>query len=164
MTSNTNVKGKPVEITADCSDDRPPPINSTIATAPSKMHQNTRCETGASTLPPAVIVSITSEPESDEVMKNTITSTMPTKEVISVSGSSPSITNNFSSSAASRTPSKPEPMNWLMAVPPKAVIHRTETSDGTSSTATRNSRTVRPRLTRAMNMPTKGDQLIHQAQ
>ena len=27
-----------------------------------------------------------------------------------------------------------------------------------------NSRTVRPRLTRAMNMPTKGDQEIHQAQ
>ncbi|MNE51316.1 hypothetical protein D3C80_1459390 [compost metagenome] len=51
-----------------------------------------------------------------------------------------------------------------MAVPPKAVIHNTDTSDGTSSTAMRNSRTVRPRLTRAMNMPTKGDQLIHQAQ
>jgi beta-ketodecanoyl-[acyl-carrier-protein] synthase len=45
--------------------------------APSKVHQNTRCGTGASTLPPAVIVSITSEPESDEVTKNTITSTIP---------------------------------------------------------------------------------------
>ncbi len=53
-----------------------------MATAPSKMHQNTRCGTGASTLPPAVIVSITSEPESDEVTKNTITRMMPTKEVI----------------------------------------------------------------------------------
>ena len=41
-----------------------------MATAPSNTHQNTRCGTGASTLPPAVIVSITSDPESDEVMKN----------------------------------------------------------------------------------------------
>ncbi len=51
-----------------------------------------------------------------------------------------------------------------MAVPPKPVIHSTETSDGISSTQMRNSRTVRPRLTRAMNMPTKGDHEIHQAQ
>src|SRR5690606_28788691 len=55
-------------------------------------------------------------------------------------------------------------MTWWMAVPPNAVIHRTETSEGTSSTAARNSRTVRPRLMRAMNMRTKGDQLIHHAQ
>src|SRR6056297_1774160 len=147
-----------------CNDVRPPPINSAIATSPSKVHQNTRCGTGASTLPPAVMVSITSEPESEEVTKNTTTSTMPTKEVISVSGSSPSMAKSFSSRAASCTPSKPVPMNWLIAVPPKAVIQSTETKEGTSSTATRNSRTVRPRLTRAMNMPTNGDQLIHQAQ
>src|SRR5690606_13884880 len=51
-----------------------------------------------------------------------------------------------------------------MAVPPKAVIHSTDTTDGTSSTATRNSRTVRPRLMGAMNIPPKGDQLIHHAQ
>jgi hypothetical protein len=51
-----------------------------------------------------------------------------------------------------------------MAVPPKAVIHSTQASEGTSSTEMMNSRTVRPRDTRAMNMPTKGDQEIHQAQ
>src|SRR6056297_1163506 len=94
MTSNTNVKGKPVEITADCSDDRPPPINSTIATAPSKTHQNTRWLTGASTLPPAVIVSITSEPESEEVTKNTITRITARVEVIAASGRSDSIANS----------------------------------------------------------------------
>ncbi len=49
--------------------------------------QKMRCATGASILPPAVIVSITSEPESDEVTKNTITSTMPMNEVIAASGS-----------------------------------------------------------------------------
>jgi len=51
-----------------------------------------------------------------------------------------------------------------MAVPPKTVIHRVHASEGTISTETMNSRTVRPRETRAMNMPTKGDQEIHQAQ
>jgi actin-related protein len=55
------------------------------------VHQNTRCGTGASTLPPAVIVSITSEPESDEVTKNTITRTMAMNEVICCSGSASSI-------------------------------------------------------------------------
>ena len=35
---------------------------------------------------------------------------------------------------------------------------------GTSSTPTTNWRMVRPREMRAMNMPTKGDQEIHQAQ
>ncbi|MNO97368.1 hypothetical protein D3C76_890740 [compost metagenome] len=110
------------------------------------------------------MVSITREPESDEVTKNTTTRTMPTKELIWVSGSSPSMANSLSSRAASCTPVKSSPMSWPRAVPPNAVIHNTETSDGTSSTAIRNSRTVRPRLTRAMNMPTNGDQLIHQAQ
>ena len=53
---------------------------------------------------------------------------------------------------------------WLIAVPPSTVIHNTQASDGTSNTATMNSRTVRPRDTRAMNMPTNGDHEIHQAQ
>ena len=35
---------------------------------------------------------------------------------------------------------------------------------GMNSTATTNSRTVRPREMRAMNMPTKGDHEIHHAQ
>ena len=67
--SSTMVKGRPVEITIACSEARPPPISNAMATSPSKVHQNTRCGTGASILPPAVIVSITSEPESDEVTK-----------------------------------------------------------------------------------------------
>jgi hypothetical protein len=41
---------------------------------------------------------------------------------------------------------------------------QTQTKDGMISTQMMNSRTVRPRLTRAMNMPTNGDQEIHQAQ
>ena len=47
---------------------------------------------------------------------------------------------------------------------PKAVIQTMVTRVGTSSTAMRNSRTVRPLETRAMNMPTKGAQETHHAQ
>ena len=47
---------------------------------------------------------------------------------------------------------------------PKAVIHSRLKAVGTSSTPMTNSRMVRPREMRAMNMPTKGDQEIHQAQ
>ena len=74
-----------------------------MATRPSKQAQNTRCGTGASILPPAVIVSITSEPESDEVTKNTITSTMAMNEVICCSGSASSMAKSLSSSGASTT-------------------------------------------------------------
>jgi hypothetical protein len=52
----------------------------------------------------------------------------------------------------------------LIAAPPKTAIHRTQTRLGMIRTQVTNSRTVRPRETRAMNMPTKGDQEIHHAQ
>ena len=52
----------------------------------------------------------------------------------------------------------------MIAVSPNTVIHSTQASEGTISTETMNSRTVRPRDTRAMNMPTKGDHEIHHAQ
>ena len=85
--SNTSVNGKPVDTAMACSATRPPPKISAIATKPSKVHQNTRCGVGASILPPAAIVSITNEPESDEVTKKTITRIMPISDVMPVSGS-----------------------------------------------------------------------------
>ena len=51
-----------------------------------------------------------------------------------------------------------------MAELPKTVIQRKVKAVGTSSTPMMNSRTVRPREIRAMNIPTNGDQAIHQAQ
>lgn len=89
---------------------------------------------------------------------------MPTKEVIEASGNSLSISKSLSSSGASLTAVTPSCTNWVIAVPPNTAIHSTQTKLGINNTQTRNSRTVRPRLTRAMNMPTNGDQLIHQAQ
>lgn len=81
------VNGKPVDTAMVCSAVKPPPNNKAIAIAPSMIAQNTRCGLGASTLPPAVIESMTNEPESDEVTKKMITSTIAMNEVICDSGS-----------------------------------------------------------------------------
>ena len=51
-----------------------------------------------------------------------------------------------------------------MAAPPKTDIHRNDSRVGISITPMTNSRTVRPLEMRAMNIPTNGDQEIHQAQ
>ena len=48
-------------------------------------------------------------------------------------------------------------------MPPKAAIRNIETPVGIGITQVMNSRTVRPRLTRALNMPMTGDREIHQA-
>ena len=72
MTINIRVKGSPTVIAAACNAPKaslPPPNNNTAAITPSIEAQNIRCCSGASNLPPAVILSMTSEPESDEVMK-----------------------------------------------------------------------------------------------
>ena len=45
-----------------------------------------------------------------------------------------------------------------------AVIQKKVKTVGTSNTPSTNSRTVRPREMRAMNMPTNGDHEIHQPQ
>ena len=82
-----------------------------MAITPSMLAQKIRCGVGALTLPPAVMVSITSEPESDEVIKNTTTRTMPISEVMLVSGISPSMLNSFSSRPASCAPVKPSTSN-----------------------------------------------------
>ena len=66
------MNGNPVETAAACSAARPPPSRSAIATRPSKQAQNTRCASGASTLPPAVMVSITSEPEVGHIYKGKV--------------------------------------------------------------------------------------------
>ena len=49
-----------------------------------------------------------------------------------------------------------------MAAPPKIANQSIENSVGTRITPTQNSRMVRPRLIRAMKMPTNGPQAIHQ--
>jgi hypothetical protein len=168
MAISTRVNGRPTVIAAACnapSASAPPPNSSAPAITPSITAQNTRCGVGASTLPPAVMLSITSEPESDEVMKNTSTSTIARNEVMPAIGKFSSIWNIASETSLIPPASAPTLFAACSsAVPPKADIHTTVTRVGTSSTATRNWRTVRPFEMRAMNMPTKGDQEIQQAQ
>lgn len=78
MSNSTGVNGRPVEVTTACRNASRSPISSAIATTPSNVHQKTGRLTGASTLPPALILSMISEPESDEVTKKTITRMIPT--------------------------------------------------------------------------------------
>ena len=83
----TKANGKPVASAAACIALSPPPSRRAIATNPSALHQKTRCTAGASNLPPAVIVSTTSEPESEEVTKKMISRTILTNEASCVNGS-----------------------------------------------------------------------------
>ncbi len=128
--------------------------------------QNTRCGFGESSLPPDVRWSTTSEPESDEVTKNETTRMIPTSDVRSESGNACTMsksavaTFSLTAVATSRTPSSCN----LMAVPPKTDIHSAESRVGKTMTPRISSRTERPLEMRAMNMPTKGDQEIHQPQ
>ncbi len=71
---------------ADCSAPRPPASNRPAATTPSMTHQKMRWAVEVSVSPPAAMVSTTSEPESDEVMKNTATRMTASVEVTAGSG------------------------------------------------------------------------------
>ena len=54
-------------------------------------------------------------------------------------------------------------MRWI-ALLPNTVIHMSVKPAGTNSTPVTNSRMVRPRETRAMNIPTNGDHESHHPQ
>ena len=82
MNSRTMAKGRPVRMEAVCRARSPPPISNTAATKPSNTAQKIRCFTGGFVLPPAVMMSITSEPESDEVIKKVKTTRTASPEVM----------------------------------------------------------------------------------
>ena len=94
---------------------------------------------------------------------------MTTTVVTPASGKWSRTSNRAAFESTVKTPSTFFAMSWVsrctsMAVPPKMANHTSETSDGTRRTPVMNWRIVRPREMRAMNMPTNGVQLIHQAQ
>ena len=72
----------------------PPPTRRAIATAPSIKAHKIRCPTGAFSFPPEVMLSITREPLSDEVTKNTETIKIPIKLVTAGNGNCFKNTNN----------------------------------------------------------------------
>ena len=145
----------------------PPARSRTAATAPLSTAQNTRRQVGVSSAPSAVMVSITSAAESAEVTKKTTTSSVARTEERVASGNCSRKTKSASGTLVATVSEtavvRPESCSQ-MAVFPKTVIHTSVKPVGTKRTPTTNSRMVRPREMRAMNIPTKGDQEIHQAQ
>ncbi len=160
------VNGRPVAIEALCNAVSRPPNNSAIAHTPSIAAQKMRCATGELSVPPDVRWSTTNEPESEEVTKKITTRVTPTKEVTAVNGKFSSMTNkavetsSFTTDAISAVPK----LSKLRAEPPRVLIHINESRVGFNITPIINSLTVRPFETRAINMPTKGDQDIHHPQ
>ena len=143
----------------------PPPTTSrTAAATPSRIAQKTRVDLGVSTAPPHASMSMTSEPESDEVTKKNTTTMIAMTLRIDPSGSVP---KNSNSDVVLSTPSltsiSPSAVAFIDASP-KIVNHTRLAAVGASRTPRTNSRIVRPREMRAMNMPTNGAQLVHQPQ
>ena len=144
----------------------PPPKSRAIATAPSVRAHKILCPTGASSFPPEVILSITNEPLSDEVTKNTDTIKIPIKLVRLLRGNSFKNTKSeVDASLRTGLEIKPGDANSnIKAEPPKVLIQKKVTNVGTNKTPRINSRMVLPLDIRAINIPTKGDHAIHHAQ
>src|SRR5690606_23284265 len=158
--------GNPLAIAPVCNAGSPPASSSTAATTPCSSAQKMRCHAGGSGTPLVVMMSITRLAESDEVTKKVTTSAVAMLiEMVSsgrCSRKRNSATATSSLTAATRLPA---PVSWMnSAVLPNTVNQKKVKAAGTSSTPTMNSRTVLPRDIRAMNMPTNGDQEIHQPQ
>ena len=154
-------------IAAVCKAARPPANSSVAATAPSDSAQNMRCQTGGFSAPPELMISMTKEPESEEVTKNVTISIVANAEVIVVNGSCSSSTKIAVGILVSTAVASPIPAACISShspLLPNTVNQRNVKPDGTSNTPRINSRMVRPREMRAMNMPTNGDHDTHHAQ
>src|ERR671911_123932 len=80
MKNSTTAKGSPAVIEAVCRAASPPTSSSTAATAPSRIAQKSRdCHSGSGS-PPLVSISTTKDPESEDVAKNSTTTTIATTE------------------------------------------------------------------------------------
>lgn len=101
--------------------------------------------------------------ESAEVMKNDVISNMAIMEITNDQGSPLNISKMVSSVALEAKSMIPA-FCVSIAVVPNAANQIILNTVGTTSTPIMNSRIVRPFETRAMNMPTNGDQAIHQDQ
>ena len=162
--SKMRANGRPVAIAPACSEVRPPLSNRTIPIPPTATSQIVFCLSSVSVRPPAVIVSITSVPESQPVTKKIRIRPIAIKDVNCAQGSAPSSTNNcVSSDALVRSAPLPATI-WAILASPKIVSHNMPSKLGKITAPAINSRTVRPSEIRAMNIPTNGAQLIHHAQ
>src|SRR5699024_12766297 len=115
---------------------------------------------------PAVIVFITNEPESDEVMKNENTKIMAKTEVYFTKGKFSKNTNSEEVTSSCTACNKVVSPATIIsnALPPKAFIQKITINDGINTTPNTNSFTVRPLDICAIKVPTKGDHAIHHPQ
>ena len=160
----------------DASPPVPPATSITAATAPVSTPQKITVRRDGSIVPRSDSVPMTIEaasaPETKKMPTRTITRTV----VTLASGYWSSSWNSTPSKLTEATPPALDTRSsavvavvaatrWAsMAAPPKIANHTRVTMLGTSSTPVTNWRMVRPRLIRAMNMPTNGVHEIHQAQ
>lgn len=113
------------------------------------------------------MVSITKEPESEDVTKKVTINKTATMETTVVQGNCSKSTKRavgiwFNVAAEIAPPSPPNSIN--KAEFPKILSHRKVKPVGTNNTPKINSRMVRPLEILAMKIPTNGDHEIHQAQ
>lgn len=144
---------------------KPPPNKSAMATKPSIKAQKMRWPTGAFNFPPEVILSMTNEPLSEEVTKNTETIKIPMILVKVYKGNAFKKMNKevevSSKTGIDKIPGVSISSN--SPDPPKTLIQKKVIKVGTNNTPKTNSLNVRPFEILAMNIPTKGAHATHQA-
>ena len=159
----------------------PPASSMAEATPPVATPQKTTVKRLGSVAPfsesPPMTMEAESAPVTKKIATRTTASTMRTMRTTLCTGMALSRSNRIVSKFRSGVPSA---LRWTracaawparsarswspMAPPPKMANQMRETTEGTSMTPVTNCRMVRPREMRAMNIPTKGVQEIHQAQ
>src|SRR5690606_35430890 len=151
---------------AVCTALSPPASNSEIAMPEISRPQMILTRLGGFCSPPVLIMPSTRVAESPEVTKKTTTSTVATTPMRVPSGSASNMANSAVDTSALTACASGTPcmISRLSAVPPNTENHMKPASVGATTVPITNSRMVRPRETRAMNRPTKGDQLTPQAQ
>lgn len=168
MKIKINTNGNAEMIDAVCNAVKPPDHNNTVAAEAWIKPQTSLIISGGLSIPFVVWIPNTNVAESAEVMKNVLINTIERTDAIVASG------NSFNAAKSAISVSVPSPIAFqippsekisrLIPDPPKIVNHSAQNSVGTAKTPKMNSRTVRPLETRAINVPTKGDQAIHHAQ
>ena len=166
MSRMTAVNGSANTMVAVCTALTPPASSRLMAMPATSTPQMTFTRGGGFSLPPVLIMPSTRVAESPEVTKNTSTSTVATPVMRPPSGSASNTLNSAvdTSALTASAMGRPCRISMFSAVPPNTENQTKAASVGASTVPRMNSRMLRPRETRAMNRPTNGDQLTHQAQ
>src|SRR5699024_2263712 len=154
--------GNAADISAFCSAWSPPVYNKTAAIPDWAIPQTNLTDVSGDNDPPVVCMPSTNVAESADVMKKVPISIKPMNERTIPKGNVSNMPNRACSSGRL---AMSVPLSCAsMAEIPNVVNQMKLMIAGTRSTPDKNSRMVRPLEIRAMKIPTKGAQAIHQAQ